>query len=68
LPFVFGSLRESGSGARVAMGFVLGIGFFSLQRTLESGAIVFGGSPALLAWTPTLLLATAALLLIMRTR
>jgi lipopolysaccharide export LptBFGC system permease protein LptF len=50
------------------MGFVLGIGFFSLQRTLESGAIVFGGSPALLAWTPTLLLATAALLLIMRTR
>ncbi len=68
LPFVFGSLRDSGSGARVAMGFVLGIGFFSLQRTLESGAIVFGGPPALLAWTPTLLLAAAALLLIMRTR
>ncbi|MGA0800690.1 MAG: LptF/LptG family permease [Steroidobacteraceae bacterium] len=68
VPFVFGSLRDSGSGARVAMGFILGIGFFSLQRTLESGAIVFGGAPMLLAWTPTLLLATAALLLIMRTR
>ncbi len=68
VPFVFGSLRDSGSGARVAMGFILGIGFFSLQRTLESGAIVFGGAPMLLAWAPTLLLAIAALLLIMRTR
>jgi lipopolysaccharide export system permease protein len=68
VPFVFGSLRDSGSGARVAMGFILGIGFFSLQRTLESGAIVFGGAPMLLAWTPTLALATASLLLIMRTR
>lgn len=68
LPFVFGSLRDSGSGARIAMGFVIGIGFFSLQRTLESGAVVFGGSPILLAWTPTVLLAAAALLLITRTR
>lgn len=68
VPFVFGSLRDSGSGARVAMGFVLGIGFFSLQRTLESGAVVFGGSPMLLAWTPTLLLAAAAVFLISRTR
>jgi lipopolysaccharide export system permease protein len=68
LPFVFGSLRSSGAGARVALGLILGIAFFLLQRMLESGAMVFEGNPALFAWLPTLLMAAAALLLIRRTR
>jgi lipopolysaccharide export LptBFGC system permease protein LptF len=35
---------------------------------LESGAVVFNGSPILFAWAPTLLMAAAALILIRRTR
>ena len=68
LPFVFGSLRASGAGAKVALGLILGIAFFLLQRMLESGAVVFNGNPALFAWLPTLLMGAAALLLIRRTR
>lgn len=68
LPFVFGSLRAAGAGARIGVGLVLGIAFFLLQQMIESGAIVYGGDPALLAWVPTLLMATAALVLIARTR
>lgn len=68
VPFVFGTLRSSGAGVRVALGLVLGIGFFLLQRVLESGTVVFRADPVLLAWVPTALMATAAILLISRTR
>ncbi|MFZ9708474.1 MAG: LPS export ABC transporter permease LptG [Steroidobacteraceae bacterium] len=68
LPFVFGSLRAAGAGTRVALGFVVGIGLFILQRTLESGVVVFNAPPVLLAWIPTALMATLAVTLISRTR
>lgn len=68
LPFVFGSLRSSGAGVRVALGLLLGIGFFLLQQMVESGAIVFRADPVLLAWLPTTLMAVAALGLIARLR
>ena len=68
VPFVFGSLRASGGGARTTIGLLIGIGFFLLQRMLESGAIVFDLNPVLLAWIPTGLLAVAAGALIARTR
>jgi lipopolysaccharide export system permease protein len=68
LPFVFGSLRAAGAGARVGVGLVLGILFFLLQKMIESGAVVYGGSPVLLAWLPALLMAAAAVTLIARTR
>ena len=60
LPFAFGSLRSTGAGGRVALGLGLGIGFFLLQKMLESGVTVFGGQPLLFAWLPTLLMAFAA--------
>ena len=68
LPFVSGSLRAAGAGARVGIGLLLGIGFFLLQQMIESGAIVYQGDPVLLAWVPTALMAAAALTLIARTR
>jgi len=68
LPFVFGSLRAAGAGARIGVGLVLGILFFLLQQMIESGAVVYGGNPALLAWLPAALMGTAALTLIARTR
>jgi lipopolysaccharide export system permease protein len=68
LPFVFGSLRAAGAGARVGVGLLLGIGFFLLQQMIESGAIVYQGNPVMLAWVPTGLMAIAGLVLIARTR
>ena len=68
VPFVFGSLRAAGAGARLLIGVLIGVTFFFVQRVLESGAVVFDASPMVLAWTPTLILSAAALLLITRTR
>ena len=68
VPFVFGSLRAAGAGARTLMGVLIGVAFFFVQRMLESGAVVFDASPLVLAWFPTTLLAAAALILIARTR
>lgn len=68
VPFVFGSLRASGSGTRTLFGVLIGMSFFLVQRLTESGAIVFNASPIALAWFPTAALALAAIVLIARTR
>ena len=68
VPFVFGNLRAAGAGARLMIGVLIGVTFFFVQRMLESGAIVFDASPFVLAWFPTLLLASITLILIARTR
>jgi lipopolysaccharide export system permease protein len=68
IPFVFGSLRSAGSGARLLIGVLIGVTFFFTQRMLESGAVVFDASPMVLAWLPTAVLAIAALILVARTR
>jgi lipopolysaccharide export system permease protein len=68
VPFVFGSLRSAGSGSRTLVGVLIGMTFFLVQRMLESGALVFDASPIVLAWFPTVLLATAAVVFVARTR
>lgn len=68
VPFGFGSWRSAGSGARMALGLAIGIVYFFLQRMVESGALVFGLSPLLLAWLPTLLLTMVAGVLLARAR
>jgi lipopolysaccharide export system permease protein len=68
LPFGFGSMRSAGSGARSTLGLAIGLVYFFLQRTVESGTVVFSLNPLLLAWVPTLLLGTAAAVLLVRTR
>ena len=68
VPFAFGPLRTSGAGARLMIGVLIGIAFFLLQRTLESGAIVFDVEPIVLAWIPTTTLALMTAVLVARTR
>jgi lipopolysaccharide export system permease protein len=68
VPFVLGSLRSAGAGARTAIGLLLGIGFFLLQRLIESGTLVFDLNPVILAWLPTALLAAFSLALLARAR
>ena len=68
IPFVLGSLRSAGAGTRMMLGLILGIGFFLLQRLIESGTIVFDLNPVVLAWLPTALLATVTVALLARAR
>lgn len=66
LPFVFGSLRASGAGARATLGLVLGLGYFLLQQMVESGTLAFALPPLLLAWVPTAVLAVVVSVLVAR--
>jgi lipopolysaccharide export system permease protein len=68
LPFGFGAMRSAGSGARATLGLTIGLVYFFLQRTVESGTVVFQLDPLLLACLPTGLLALAAAVLLLRTR
>jgi lipopolysaccharide export system permease protein len=68
LPFVFGSLRAAGAGARTTFGLVLGVGYFLLQRMVENGTLAFNLDPVLLAWLPTALLAAITMVLLARVR
>jgi lipopolysaccharide export system permease protein len=68
IPFVLGSLRSSGAGTRMMLGLVVGITLFLLQRLIESGTIVFNLNPVILAWMPTVVLATVTLWLLARAR
>jgi lipopolysaccharide export system permease protein len=68
VPFVLGSMRASGTGARMMIGLLIGVGFFLVQRLIESGTVVFDLNPVLLAWIPTALLATITLALLSRAR
>jgi lipopolysaccharide export system permease protein len=68
VPFVLGALRAAGSGTRLMVGLLLGLGFFLLQRLIESGTVVFGLNPIVLAWLPAGLLALVALTLLARAR
>jgi lipopolysaccharide export system permease protein len=68
VPFVFGSLRSAGSGARTMVGLLLGIGFFTLQSLLENGVLVFDVNPVLLAWLPAALMGAVAAALLARVR
>jgi len=68
IPFVLGSLRSAGAGTRTLLGLIVGLGFFLLQKLIESGTLVFDLNPVILAWLPTAVLATVTLLLLARAR
>ncbi|HZF26670.1 MAG TPA: LPS export ABC transporter permease LptG [Steroidobacteraceae bacterium] len=68
VPFALGPLRSSGAGTRIVIGVLIGVAFFLVQRTLETGGIVFDLDPVILAWIPTAALALLGTILIARTR
>jgi len=68
VPFAFGPMRSTGTGARTVVGILIGAGFFLLTRTLESGGEVFGLPPITVAWGPTALLALVTALALVRVR
>jgi len=56
LPFVFGSLRAAGAGARLLVGVLIGLGYFLATQTLVSSGEVFDLNPVVVAWLPTVTL------------
>jgi len=68
LPFVFGPLRTTGAGTRTVIGVMLGVVFFLVNRTIESGGQLFGLNPALVGWLPTAAIALCTVAAISRTR
>ena len=53
LPFVFGSLRSVGSGARLVVGLCVGLGFYVADQVLTNSGAVYGFDPLWVAWAPT---------------
>lgn len=66
VPFMFGSMRGAGAGAKSALGLLLGVVLFLAQDVVESGALVFKLDPMLLAWLPVAVMAVVAVTLIAR--
>jgi lipopolysaccharide export system permease protein len=56
VPFAFGPMRSTGTGARTVVGIMIGVVFFLLTKMLESGGEVFNLPPIVVAWLPTALL------------
>ncbi|MBT8132272.1 MAG: LPS export ABC transporter permease LptG, partial [Gammaproteobacteria bacterium] len=56
LPFVFGSLRSTGTGQRMFVGILLGAAYYLINRLVANSGAVFGLDPAITAWIPALAL------------
>lgn len=55
MPFVFGSLRSSGSGLRIVVGMLVGLTFYLLNQALNYVGLVYGLDPFVSAVLPSLL-------------
>jgi lipopolysaccharide export system permease protein len=68
VPFAFGPMRSTGTGARTVVGIMIGVVFFLLAKMLESGGEVFSMPPIVVAWFPTALLAIITTFAVSRVR
>jgi lipopolysaccharide export system permease protein len=68
IPFAFGPMRSTGTGARTVVGIMIGVVFLLLAKMLESGGAVFGLPPFVIGWAPTVLLALVTIVALARVR
>ena len=68
VPFAFGPMRSTGTGARTVVGIMIGVVFFLMAKMLESGGEVFNMPPLMVAWLPTALLAIITTFAVSRVR
>jgi len=61
MPFVFGPLRNSGSGKRIFTGIVLGLAFYLINKTFSQAGLAYDVSPLLSAALPTFLFAAGSI-------
>ncbi len=68
LSFVFGSLRVSGSGGRIMIGIMIGLGYYLASEMVANSGQVYDLNPALVTWLPSLALLAVTVFLIDRIR
>jgi len=68
LPFVLGSLRSAGAGARMVIGLVIGLGYYVLGRLSANTGEVFALDPVVAAWAPGAVLLAITALAVLRLR
>lgn len=68
VPFAFGPMRSTGTGARTVVGIMIGVVFFLLAKMLESGGAVFELPPFIIGWGPTIVLALVTFVAVARVR
>ncbi len=68
VPFALGGSVRTPPLARTVLGILVGPAFFLMAKTLENGALVFDLAPIVVAWAPTVLLATVTLIALARAR
>ncbi len=60
LPFAIGRMRTTGTGQRLALGVVIGLAYYLVDRTVLEAGQAFRLAPLAAAWLPTAILAVAA--------
>lgn len=68
MPFLFGSNRGGGAGQRVFIGIIVGIVFYLANRSINELGIVYGFSPIVSAFMPSLLFFSIGLIALRRVR
>jgi len=68
LPFVLGSLRSAGAGARMVVGLVIGLSYYVLGELSINTGQAFQLDPVVAAWAPSGLLLLITLVAIVRLR
>lgn len=68
VPFVFGSMRSSGTGVRLLIGIVVGVGFYVVNEVSANLGLLYRWHPGLAAGLPTLLLVVVGLWRLQRAR
>ena len=68
LPFVFGSLRSAGTGTRLLVGLLIGLGYYVLSETFVNSGQVFEIKPFIAAWLPSAILSLITVLAFLRSR
>lgn len=68
VPFAFGPMRSTGTGARTVVGIMIGVVFLLIARMMEGSGAVFDLPPLVVAWTPTALLALVTTIAVARVR
>ncbi len=68
VPFAFGPMRSTGTGARTVIGIMIGVVFLLLAKMLESGGAVFEVHPFVIGWGPTILLTIVTFIAVARVK